>query len=268
MLHLLRRGAKTATTPALRRTLSSSPSPSAAAVRPAVTTFSDDELLLRDAVAEFATTQVAPLVAQMDRESHMKREVLDGLFANGLMGVEMPERWGGSGASFTAAILTIEELAKVDASVSVLVDIHNTLINNMFKFWASEALQEEWGPRLCTDTIGSFCLSESGSGSDAFALKTTATRHSDGGSYTINGSKMWISNAEHAGVFLVMANVDPSSGYKGITCFVVDANTPGVQVGTKEDKLGIRASSTCPVNFDDVKVPAANVLGNVGSGYK
>ena len=138
----------------------------------------------------------------------------------------------------------------------------------MFKFWASPELQDQWCPRLTTDTVGSFCLSESGSGSDAFALKTTAEKASDGGHYTINGSKMWISNAEHAGVFLVMANVDPSSGYKGITCFVVDADTPGVTVGNKEDKLGIRASSTCPVNFDDVKVPADCVLGEVGAGYK
>lgn len=238
------------------------------AARPAVTSFSEDEKMLRDAVAKFSATTIQPVVAQMDRESLMTKEVLDGLFENGLMGLEMPERWGGTGASFTAAILTIEELAKVDASVSVLVDIQNTLINNMFKFWASESLQEKWGPRLCTDTIGSFCLSESGSGSDAFALKTTADKSSDGSYYTINGSKMWISNAEHAGVFLVMANVDTSAGYKGITCFVVDKNTTGLEVGRKEDKLGIRASSTCPVNFENLKVPSDCILGDIGSGYK
>ena len=236
--------------------------------RPAVTTFSEDEEMLRDAVAQFAESTVQPVVSQMDRDSMMTKEVLQGLFDNGLMGVEMPAELGGTDATFTSAILTIEELAKVDASVSVLVDIQNTLINNMFKFWASDELKETWGPRLCTDTIGSFCLSESGSGSDAFALKTTAEKSSDGGHYTINGSKMWISNAEHAGVFLVMANVDPSVGYKGITCFVVDGDTPGIEVGQKEDKLGIRASSTCPITFDDVKVPASNVLGEVGAGYK
>ena len=237
-------------------------------VRPAVTSLSEDEEMLRDAVAHFSSTTLQPHVAQMDRDSHMPKEILDGLFANGLMGVEMPEKWGGSGASFTSAILTIEELAKVDASVSVLVDIQNTLVNNMFKFWASPELQETWCPRLCTDTIGSFCLSESGSGSDAFALKTTAEKSSDGKHYAINGSKLWISNAEHAGVFLCMANVDPSAGYKGITCFVVDGETPGLEVGRKEDKLGIRASSTCPVNFDNVKVPAECILGEVGHGYK
>jgi short/branched chain acyl-CoA dehydrogenase len=184
----------------------------ASAARPAVTSFSEDEEMLRDAVAQFAATTVQPLVKQMDRDSHMPKEIFDGLFANGLMGIEMPPQFGGSGASFTSAILAIEELAKVDASVSVLVDIHNTLINNMFKFWGSPQLLEKWGPRLCTDTVGSFCLSESGSGSDAFALKTTADKSSDGGHYTINGSKLWISNAEHAGVFLVMANVDVSAG--------------------------------------------------------
>ena len=138
----------------------------------------------------------------------------------------------------------------------------------MTRFWGSEELQEEWGPRLCTDTIGSFCLSEPHSGSDAFALKTRADISGDGSYYTINGSKIWISNAEHAGVFYVMANVDPSKGYKGITCFLVDGETPGIDVGKPEDKLGIRASSTCPVNFTDVKVPAKNILGEVGHGYK
>jgi len=241
---------------------------STSSTRPAVTTFSEDEEMLREAVAAFASQQVQPLVATMDEESHMPKELIDDLFANGLLGVEMPEEWGGTNASFTSAILTIEELAKVDASVSVLVDIHNTLINNMFKFWASDELKEEWCPRLCTDTLGSFCLSESGSGSDAFALKTTAEKSSDGSYYTINGSKMWISNAEHAGVFLVMANVDPSAGYKGITCFVVDAKTAGIEVGQKENKLGIRASSTCPVHFDNVKVPSNSILGEIGSGYK
>jgi len=204
----------------------------------------------------------------MDRESHMDKEVIDGLFANGIMGVEMPMDWGGAEASFTGAIATVEQIARVDPAVAVLVDIQNTLINNMLRFWGSDELQSEWGPRLCTDTVGSFCLSEPHSGSDAFALKTRAELSGDGSYYTINGSKIWISNAEHAGVFFVMANVDPSKGYKGITCFIVDGATPGIEVGAPEDKLGIRASSTCPMSFTDVKVPAANILGEVGQGYR
>jgi alkylation response protein AidB-like acyl-CoA dehydrogenase len=236
--------------------------------RPAVTTFSEDEVMMRDAVARWAAEELQPLVADMDRESHMRKSVIDSLFSNGLMGVEMPEEWGGTGASFTSALLVIEEIARVDPAVAVLVDIQNTLINNMIKFWASPALQEEWGPRLATGTVGSFCLSEPSSGSDAFALKTTATESADGSYFTIDGSKAWISNAEHAGVFLVMANADPAKGYKGITCFVVDAETEGLEVGAPEDKLGIRASSTCPVTFSGCKVPASNILGERGKGYK
>eukprot|EP00941_MAST-03F_sp_MAST-3F-sp1_P002253 g2253.t1 len=236
--------------------------------RPAVTILSEDESLMRDAVRQWATTVLHPLVTKMDRESKMDSSVLESLFANGLMGVEMPEKWGGSGGSFTAAISVIEEVAKVDPSVAVLVDIQNTLINNMFKFWASEELQETWCPRLTTDTIGSFCLSEPSSGSDAFSLKTTAELSNDKSYYTLNGQKMWISNAEHAGVFLVMANADPSLGYKGITCFVVDRDTEGLEVGRPEDKMGIRASSTCPVTFTDCKVPVTNILGEKGKGYK
>ena len=200
--------------------------------RPAVTTFSEDEAMMRDAVARWASEELQPLVADMDRESHMRKSVIDSLFSNGLMGVEMPEEWGGTGASFTSALLVIEEIARVDPAVAVLVDIKNTLINNMIKFWASPALQEEWGPRLATGTVGSFCLSEPASGSDAFALKTKATRDAGGDYITIDGEKAWISNSsEHAGVFLVMANADPAAGYKGITCFVVDAGTPGLTVG-------------------------------------
>eukprot|EP00501_MAST-03F_sp_TOSAG23-6_P000676 GSMAST32.ASY1.ANO1.703.1 assembled CDS len=205
-------------------------------LRPAVTTLNEEETMIKDAARLWSENTLRPLVTEMDRDSKMSDSLITSLFENGLMGVELPEKWGGSQASFTSAIAVVEEIAKVDASVGVLCDIQNTLINNMFKFWASEALQEEW--------FGSFCLSEPSSGSDAFSLKTVAEESPDGSYYTINGSKSWISNAEHAGVFLVMANADPSKGYRGITCFVVDANTDGIEVGKPEDKLGIKASST------------------------
>lgn len=168
--------------------------------------------------------------------------------------------------SFTSACLVIEEISRVDPSVSILVDIHNTLTNNAVRFWGSPELQQKWLPRLAEDTLSSFCLSEAGSGSDAFAMKTTATL--DGSYFSLNGSKLWISNAKEAGVFLVFANADPSKGYKGITAFMVDATTDGISVGTPEKKLGLRASSTCPVTFDNVQVHADDVLGEVGVGYK
>jgi short/branched chain acyl-CoA dehydrogenase len=196
----------------------------------------------------------------------MPKSLLDSLFAQGLMGLEIEEAYGGTGTSFFGAILVIEELAKRDPAVAVLCDIQNTLINTLVKKLGTPEQKNEWLPRLASDTIGSFCLSEVGSGSDAFALQTTAK--SDGDNFIINGSKQWISNAEHAGVFLVMANVDLAAGYKGITCFIVPKESEGIIVGNPEDKLGIRASSTCSVHFDNVCVPAANMLGEMGKGYK
>jgi short/branched chain acyl-CoA dehydrogenase len=204
----------------------------------------------------------------MDDNSEMSKDVIQALFDNGLMGVEVSEDLGGAGGSFMSACLVIEELAKVDPAVSVMCDVHNTIINNTFRFYANEKLQEQYCSKLATEMMGSFCLSEPGSGSDAFALSTRADKSADGSYYTINGQKMWITNAEWAGVFLVMANVDPSAGYKGITCFVVDRDTPGLTIGKKEDKLGIRASSTCPVTFENVKVSSDMILGEVGHGYK
>ncbi|KAJ2909000.1 hypothetical protein GGI21_002319 [Coemansia aciculifera] len=183
------------------------------------------------------------------------------------MGVETSVDHGGAGASFTSAIIVVEELAKIDPSVSVLCDVHNTLVNTVFRTYASPQLQQEYLPRLATDSLGCFCLSEASAGSDAFALQTRATVQGDG-SYVINGAKMWITNSGEADVFLVFATVDPALGYRGITCFVVDRNTPGLTVAKKEKKLGIRASSTCQVSFDDVKVPASSVVGSVGKGYK
>ena len=226
----------------------------------------DDEAMFKEAVAGFAAAEVAPLVAEMDRASTMDEGLLASLFANGFMGVEVEERFGGSGASFTSMCCVIEELAKVDPAVSTCVDVHSTVVNNTIAFWGSEALKAHWLPKLATDTVGSFCLSEPGSGSDAFALRTKAEKRGD--RWVLNGEKAWITNAEHAGVFLVFANADPAKGYKGITCFAVPADAAGLAVGAKEDKLGIRASSTCPVVLEDVEVGDDAVLGDVGQGYK
>ncbi|KAM8924354.1 short/branched chain specific acyl-CoA dehydrogenase, mitochondrial [Pelodytes ibericus] len=228
--------------------------------------FTDEEIMVRDMVRKFAQERIAPLVKSMDANSKLDQSVIQGLFELGLMGIEVDQKYGGTGASFISSILVIEELAKVDASVSVFCDIQNTLINALFKRLGTEQQKETYLPRLCKDMVGSFCLSEAESGSDAFSLKTTATKQKD--YYVINGSKMWISNSEQAGVFLVMANANVSSGYRGITCFIVPRDTEGFHIGKKEDKLGIRASSTCSLSFDNVKVPESSVLGQFGQGYK
>jgi len=201
----------------------------------------EDEAMLADMVAAFAAQEIAPLVSEMDATSTMPDALIQKLFENGLMGVEVPEELGGSGASFTAMCSVIEELAKVDPAVATCVDVHSTVVNNTVKFYGNDEIKETYLPRLATDTMGSFCLSEPGSGSDAFSLKTKAEVSSDGSYYTLNGEKAWITNATHAGIFLVFANVDTSKGYKGITCFVVDGDTPGLEVGKPENKLGIRA---------------------------
>ncbi|XP_064024358.1 short/branched chain specific acyl-CoA dehydrogenase, mitochondrial isoform X3 [Pogoniulus pusillus] len=229
-------------------------------------TLSEEESMLQTMVAKFAQDRVAPLVQKMDEDSKMEESVIQGLFEQGLMAIELGEEYGGTGASFFSTILVVEELAKVDAAVALLCELQNTLTNKLFTTYGTEEQKRTYLPRVARDLIGSFCLSEAGSGSDAFALKTRAEKKGD--YYVINGSKMWISLAEHAGVFFVMANTDPSLGYRGITCFIVDRDTEGLQVGKKEDKLGIRASSTCPVTFENVKVPASNILGEVGQGYK
>ncbi|XP_062330747.1 short/branched chain specific acyl-CoA dehydrogenase, mitochondrial-like isoform X1 [Osmerus eperlanus] len=233
---------------------------------PPLQTFSEEEGMMRDAVKKFAQERIAPFVSKMDENSKMDDEVISSLFEQGLMGIEIDPEYGGTGSSFFSSILVIEELAKVDPSVAVLCDIQNTLINTLVAKLGTPAQKEQYLSRLSTDMVGSFCLSEAESGSDAFALKTRAEKHKD--YYIINGSKMWISNAEQAGVFLVMANVNPSAGYKGITCFIVDKDTEGLHIGKKENKLGLRASSTCPLNFDNLKVPEKNILGEIGHGYK
>ncbi|CAN9509179.1 unnamed protein product [Ophioblennius macclurei] len=233
---------------------------------PPLQTYSEEESMMRDAVKKYAQECIAPHVSKMDENSFMTDEVIKSLFEQGLMGIEIDPEYGGTGSTFFSSILVIEELAKVDPSVAVLCDIQNTLINTLLVKLGNPAQKEKYLTRLSTDMVGSFCLSEAESGSDAFALKTRAEKHQD--YYTINGSKMWISNAEHAGVFLVMANVDPSAGYRGITCFIVDRDTEGLEIGKKENKLGLRASSTCPLTLDNVKVPATNILGEIGHGYK
>jgi short/branched chain acyl-CoA dehydrogenase len=234
-----------------------------------ITTFTEDEEMTRDAVRAWAREELQPVVRDMDNEAKLRPERLQSLFDQGFMGMEIPEEYGGAGLSFTSACLAVEEISRVDPSVAILVDIHNTLTNNAVRFWGSPELQQRWLPKLAQDTVSSFCLSEAGSGSDAFAMQTTAIKQQGGSStYVINGTKLWISSALEAGVFLVFANTDPSKGYKGITAFLVDADTPGIEVGKPENKLGLRASSTCPVIFDNVEVDASNVLGEVGLGYK
>lgn len=227
---------------------------------------SPDEQMMKETVARVAQEKILPYVADMDRDSHMAPEVIQALFENGLMGIEIPAEYGGTSSTFFVSNLATEELAKVDPSVSLIADIQNTLINTLISKLGTEEQKQTYLPRLATNMVGSFCLSEAESGSDAFALRTSAVK--DGDNYIINGTKVWISNAEHAGVFLVMANAKPTDGYKGITCFIVDRDAEGLSLGRKEDKLGIRASSTCTVNFENVKVPSSSILGEFGKGYK
>ncbi|KAI9274179.1 acyl-CoA dehydrogenase/oxidase [Sporodiniella umbellata] len=237
----------------------------AAAVHSSLHSFTEEELMLKETVSRFAQDVLKPKVLSMDEAESVDSAVLNGLFEQGLMGIETEAEYDGSDCSFTSAIITIEELAKVDPSISVLCDVQNTLVNTLVRTHGSKDLKKRILPRLATNTVGCFCLSESGSGSDAFALQTRAVEKDD--HYVLNGSKMWITNSGEADIFLVFANVDPSKGYKGITCFVVTKDM-GVQIAKKESKLGIRASSTCVLNFDDIIVPKENILGEVGKGYK
>jgi alkylation response protein AidB-like acyl-CoA dehydrogenase len=233
---------------------------------PPLTQLSDEERLFRDSVLDFARKRVAPRAASMDEKGAIDRELLAPLFELGLMGIEVPEVYGGSGASFFSAILAVEALATVDPSISVLVDVQNTLVANALLRWATDAQKEQYLPRLSRDWVGSYALSEAGSGSDAFALAARAERRGD--RWILNGRKLWITNASESSLFLVFANIEPSKGYKGITAFLVERDAPGFSVGKKEDKLGIRASSTCELVLEDCEVPAGNVLGEAGKGYK
>lgn len=234
--------------------------------RPALTILSEDELAFRDAIRSFAESEIKPHVTEMDEKAQMKPELVQKLFEMGLMGIETPEQYGGAGATFTMACLAVEELGRVDGSVSVLCDVQNTLTTNAFLKWGNEAQKEKYLRKMASEWVGAYALSESSSGSDAFALKLKAEQKGD--KYVLNGSKLWITNGKEASVFIVFANVDISKGYKGITAFIVEKDFPGFKVGKKEDKLGIRASSTCELLFENCEVPAANVLGEVGKGYK
>ncbi|KAF3938144.1 hypothetical protein ABW19_dt0210365 [Dactylella cylindrospora] len=226
----------------------------------------EEEALLKESVSKFANDVILPKVRDMDEAEALDKSVLEGLFEQGLMSVEIEEEYGGSGMGFTAAIVAIEELARVDPSVSVLCDVHNTLVVQAFRKWGSKPLKEKYLPRLATASCGSFCLSEPASGSDAFALQTKAVKKGDG--YVLNGSKMWITNAMESEIFIIFANLNPDAGYKGITAFVAEKNFPGFSIAKKEKKLGIRASSTCVLNFDDLYIPKENLLGEEGQGYK
>ena len=233
---------------------------------PALTQLSGDERMFRDTVRQFAVEQIGPLVRGMDEAQQMDAGLIQKLFALGLMGIEIPEEYGGAGGSFFEAILAVEEISAVDPAVGVLVDVQNTLCINALARWATEEQKQEYLPRLAKDTIGAYALSEAASGSDAFALQTRAVRRGD--DYVLNGQKLWITNAKEAGLFIVFATLDPSAGYKGITAFLVEKGAAGFSLGKKEDKLGIRASSTCELIFRDCVVPASQVLGEPGKGYK
>ncbi|MEP6618819.1 MAG: acyl-CoA dehydrogenase family protein [bacterium] len=238
----------------------------AAVARPALTTFSDDEVLFRDAVAGFAAEDVKPRVAAMERAGKIDPALIAKYFEMGLMGIEVPEQYGGAEGSCTMVAIAVEEISKVDAAAAIMVDVQNTLVNYPITRYGSDALKAKYLPRLTSDTIGAYALSEPGSGSDAFGMATRAEQRGD--MWILTGRKMWITNGADAGIYIVFANANPSAGYKGITAFIVERDFPGFSVGKKEDKLGIRASSTTELILDGVEVPAANVLGPVGQGYK
>ena len=232
----------------------------------ALTQLSEEEDLFSATVRQFAAETIAPLVRTMDDEQQLAPGLVEKLFALGLMGIEVPEEFGGAGGTFFDAVLAIEAISTVDPAVAVLVDVHNTLVINATRRWGTAEQQQKWLARLAANTAGAYALSEAGSGSDAFALQTRAEATNVG--YRLNGRKLWISNAREAGLFLVFATLDPAAGYRGITAFLVEKGTPGFTVGRKEDKMGIRASSTCELIFEDCEVPAANLLGEPGKGYK
>ena len=226
----------------------------------------EDEQMLKEATADFAQSTIAPLVHKMDEQAKLEQSVIDECFEMGLMGVEIPEKYDGAGGTFMMSIVSIEQLSRVDASVGVFMDVQNTLVNNAFLNFGSDDIQAKYLAQLATKKVGAYCLSEASSGSDAFALKATAKE--DGDHYILNGAKLWITNANEADIFIVFATVDPEAGYKGITAFVVERDFEGFSVAKKEDKLGIRASSTCEILLEDCRVPKENIIGEVGKGYK
>ena len=233
---------------------------------PPLTQLTDEEQSLRANVRAFAQSEIAPQVREMDEHATIPRDLIDQLFELGVMAIEIPETFGGAGAHFFLSVIAVEELSRVDPSVAVLVDVQNTLVINALLKWGSSDIRQRFLPRLARDMVGAYALSEAGSGSDAFALTTRAVE--DGDDYVLTGRKLWITNAKEAGVFIVLANANPDAGYRGITAFLIEGDRPGFQVGKKEDKLGIRASSTCELLLDECRVPKANILGQPGRGYR
>ncbi len=231
-----------------------------------LTQLTEDEQMLRDAAAEFADTMIKPKVHEMDEAAKLDEDLIKQFFDMGFMGIEIPEEYQGGGGSFFMSIVAIEQISRVDASVGVFMDVQNTLVNNAFLNWGTDEVKKKFLPQLATEKVGAYCLSEAGSGSDAFALKCAAKEEGD--DYVLNGTKLWITNAKEADIFLVFATLDPTAGYKGITAFIVERGMEGFSVSKKENKLGIRASSTCEILLEDVRVPKGNVLGEVGKGYK
>jgi butyryl-CoA dehydrogenase/short/branched chain acyl-CoA dehydrogenase len=227
---------------------------------------SDEETMFQSTVRRFARERIGPHVRAMDEAGVFRKDLLQGMFALGLMGIEIPEDHGGQGGSFFQSVLAVEALAAVDPSAAVIVDVQNTIANNILLRWGNDEQKRRYLPKLARDTVAAFALSEAGSGSDAFAMATRATRHGD--HFLITGRKLWITNAAEADIYFLFANANPDAGHRGITCFIVERSFPGFQVGKKEDKLGIRASSTCELILDDCRVPAENVLGETGKGYK
>ena len=231
-----------------------------------LTVLSEDERLFRSSVRDFADEQVRPLVSRMDQEGRIDPALIRQFFQLGFMGVDIAEKYGGSGGTFFMAILAVEELSRVDAAASIIVDVQNTLVNNAIARWGTEEVKMRYLPRLCEQNVGAYALSEAGSGSDAFGMATRAAKRNGG--FVLTGRKLWITNAAEAEIFIIFANIDPSKGYRGITAFILERNTPGFAIGKKEDKLGIRASSTCELILDDCYVPENQVLGDPGMGYK
>lgn len=233
--------------------------------RPTIS-LSNEETMFRESVASFARQEIAPLVSEMDEEGEFQAELLEQFFELGLMGIEIPETMGGAGSSFFMSVLAVEELSKVDPSAGIICDVQNTLINNALIRWGTDEQKDRYLPRLARNCVGAYALSEATSGSDAFSLSCRASKKGD--TFLLNGQKSWITNAREAGLFVIFASVDRDAGYKGITAFLVEGDTAGLSVGPKEKKLGIRASSTCELILDDCPVPEANVLGEVGKGYR
>ena len=243
--------------------------PEALAQKPApapLVALTEDEVLFRDNIRQFAEEKIRPLSKEMDEKGVFDKELVHQFFQLGLMGIEIPESLGGGGGTFFEAVLAVEELSRVDASAGVIVDVQNTLVNNAILRWGNEEQKKRYCPRMAAECVGAYALSEAGSGSDAFALATKAELK--GSDYLLNGRKLWITNGKEAGLFIIFANIDFNAGYKGITAFLVEKGFPGFSVGKKEDKLGIRASSTCELILEDCRVPKSNVLGEAGKGYK